>query len=412
MNKLNYDTFVYIVSFLDPRSIINLILSSKHTYNLYMLNKTYINGILANKILTYLDLNISHQQIIKHKQRNEIYLQLNQLFELANVYKRNRFSNFLMLLSYISKNCTFLFEKILNLCVFKFWVKQYDMHDKTVISTGDMEFMLIYGNKKITNTILLTNYIPAGVLSYVIRYLITLENHNQQIHPRLIYLFGHKRASMLVSKYNFTSNLLFYKITKFFRYIIYKNTPDSENKMYINDIFISLIQFNKLDIFNEIIIYKRQFMIPFDYQLLINKALEYDNINILKILTYEYKFDLSHELITSVNKVNIKIEAKSVQKMITVGEFRCIKFVLGNFLGNYINTHNYISHICEGLTDLFAKIELDMSTFSKLKRFNHIAFYLTLDNRILINKHLTILQKRLNPDFNQDVFLLEGYPLF
>lgn len=430
--NLNYDTLVYIISFLDPKSIFNLLLTNKSIYNIYLENQSYINVIIADKIIKEIGINVISnnliKQIISHKNRKQICLQLNQLYELCTVYKRNRFSNYLVLLSYISENCTFLFDKIMNLCIFKFWSNQLDYFDKTLMSTSDIEFILIYGNKKMMNSMLLTNYIPSGVFSYVIRYLLTLQKNkttNKTSPCKLLTgIVSAKKANYIYSNYK---NIIFdcnpdfinYKINKYFKYIIYKNYYNTENKMYMNDILNSVILFNKSELFAKFFSYKNQYKLHFDYQLLINKAIQHDNLPILKLLIKEYTQENINENNTSSK---IMIEPKSIYYLVSKGDFNSLRYILKYILGNYINANKYIYSICEGLTDLFVTLEQansntttytnhPNSVYNKIKKINYLSFYLNLDNRVLINKHLLILQKRLYITNESDIFLLQGHPL-
>lgn len=189
---LNYDLLETIIKLLDVKSIQNFLISCKTIYSIYKQYPDYIQMIIATKIgridlhNTKLDKIINIQEILETdiKTRKIIFEQLNKL----NQAKTKKYSEFLIILSKITSSIdyfgtgeTFLFDKILKHCCFKFWVTSDFYRNDNCLSTNDIEKIFIYGNNCFVNLILLNykNYnIPIGVVLNI--------QQNLKLNPHLL----------------------------------------------------------------------------------------------------------------------------------------------------------------------------------------------------------------------------------
>ena len=371
---VNFDVLENIVDFCDIDSSINLLLSSKKIYYLYQSGQSYLRKIICKKICERYGLSflILSEPICK------------ELFYLHSVLKNKNDYTFGDILRYLSTRVTkanhLLFSYCVSACDFQFWPKQhYIKFRPRYLSTRDLEYVLIHGNTTAYKIILAEMFIPSGIMSQCIKIMLR----------------------SLYEKTSYDEHRLRYKIIDYINYTICKNHMhfNQENKIYFRDILKWIIHYRQWEILKSTLVLKKKYDIPFDYNYMINEAVKVDDLHIIKILFAENRLEMTKYPLT-----DIKIRPASIVRLFSCCELNSLSYILSYMIGNQINTTEYIESICHG-ADVMFESKPGPHIINTLYKLNVISHHLTTDNRIFINKHLTLLQRRY--DFaDKDIFLL------
>lgn len=420
--NLNFDTLEHILNFCDIQSIYNFLISSKKIYQIYLSNKNYIDRIISKKILEHFNLNFTGNNVYKHILYNKnsfiVHKQLCFLYKKNGNFDDHRIADYLKTLiniineptlfnesndsnhNYNLQNDTQLFNFLLDKCNFKFWIKEKDSTNRNILSSNDIEYILIHGSIYIVNNILSKFYISSGIITQCISTLITQHNISDEIH---VITKIHKYIKYLVVK-NFQKLSLKTQLVN--PYYIF----DTETDMYFHEIIMILIKHNKIKIIEGILLLKRKYKLQINYDKLINYTVELDNIKILKMLYKENRLDYfnsresEHEIIYSSN-FNVKVSNYTITTFFELGTLKSLPFIINNNLFGNIN--NKITFICNGLTRYFNHInntyifENKNSSILKktaiikmMQKLDYITSRLTPNSRLFINKHINLLQIR------------------
>jgi hypothetical protein len=372
--SVNFDVLENIVQFCDIDSSINLMLSSKKIYYLYQAGEMYLRKIICKKICERYGLSflVFSEPICK------------ELFYLHSVLKRMEdytFGDILRCLApRVTKGNHLLFSYCVSACDFQFWPKQhYIKFRPRYLSTRDLEYVLVHGNASAYKIVFGELFIPSGMLAQCIK-------------------------TMLRSLYEKTCNdehKLRYKIVDFINHTLAKNHMhfNAENRIYYRDILKSVVIYHQWEIMKSTLVLQRKYEIPFDYDYMINEAVKVDDLHIIKILFAENRLHMTKYPLT-----DIKIRPESVVRLFSCGELNSLSYILSYMIGNTINMTEYVESICHGLDVLFESKGWPQMTVT-LRKTNVVSQHLTTDNRIFINKHLVLLQRRYGvPD--KDIFML------
>jgi hypothetical protein len=372
--SVNFDVLENIVRFCDIDSSINLMLSSKKVYCLYQAGHTYLQKIICKKICERYGLSfmLLSEPICK------------ELFYLHSILKKQEDYTFGDILRCLAPRVTkanhLLFSYCVSACDFQFWPKQhYIKFRPRYLSTRDMEHILIRGNAHAYKIMLSDMFIPSGVMSQCIKMML------RSLYEKTCHDEHHLR----------------YKIVEFINYTICKNHMhyNAENRIYFREILKSIIHFHQWEILKSTLVLKRKYEIPFDYNYMINEAVKVDDLHIIKILFAENRLDMTKYPLT-----DIKIRPESIVRLFSCGELNSLSYILSYMIGNMVNTTEYVESICHGVDVLFES-KNGGNIINLLYKMNVVSQHLTTDNRIFINKHLTLVQRRYNFT-DKDIFLL------
>lgn len=368
--SVNFDVLEHIIRCCDVESSISLLYSSKIFYTVYLSGQFYIQRIICEKICEKYDLGffVDSEDICK------------ELMYLHTVIKNKESYTFGEILRALCPRVTeengLLFTHCISACKLKFWPtdsKNKKRNDMRIISTTDLEYILFCGNELACDIILSELFIPTGIISHCIINLLnrmSLYDKQNIQYEQYIYKF---------------------KITKYLNYMISNNSShfDMENTVYFDEIVQSIIEHNQFTLLTPVIALKRKYKLSFDYNTILNRAVQLDNISVFRLLFAENRLDMSDQPLT-----NIIITPESLQSLISIGHLYSLSYILSYILGSRINQRGYIKGICEGLNRLFSRESEDF-IFRNIYKLGILSAHLTTDNRVFINKHLTLLQWRL-----------------
>jgi hypothetical protein len=427
---VNFHTLEHIITFCDIESIYNLLLINKGVYSIYIEHKYYIDKIISAKILKQFRIGIdsNNQQLCKNASVNK---------QLCYLYKKNsakfycRIADHLIILTNIlkdpelfndkddSNDNTVLFKYLLEKCVFKFWIKEKDFTNINVLSIYDVEYILTNGSIYMADILFGKFYIPAGIITQSIITLLSLPISCSDIETIKITKI-HRYMKYFITK-NFQRLSLKSQLVNPF-YIF-----RSEINMYFHEILFSMIKYDRLKILESIIIFKRKYNLYVNYDKLVNYAVVNDNIKILKMLYREYYIESYNqktnienindidsedtEYFNNYNYNNLKLSNETIVTFFENGSLKCLNFLLHKDILRPIGSE-LITVICEGITKFFQKTN-DLFARNKkenllrnshiqntITKMNYMSQYLSDNNKLIINKHLNILQlkhKIVNP---------------
>lgn len=400
MTRVNFDVFEKIVEFCDIDSAINLILASHDFHDLYQSGSVYIQRALALKICNKYGISFLESvfESFDQKCRSMMYKEMFYLHSVLKDTDTGSFGGVLRTMApRVTKSNALLFEHCLASCEFQFWpTTAYTKIYKKKISTDDLEDILINGSEIARQSTMSNFFIPTGVLAHVI--CVLLEKYSSRIGRRLD---------------------IGVRIMECVRYFFVKNIThfDTESKIYLTQILEAVIEHRQYQLLSSIFLEKRKYNIQIDYNRLINKAVELDDIDLLETVFSENRLECvrkhndenaDERESQQVSLTNIVIDPRSLAEMISRGRFITLSFVLSNMIGNGINSIRYIEGICRGLDLLFKQgpdPDVDNTKFiaRNLHKIHNMTLLLSVDNRMFINKHLVVLQRRRDI---KDIFTL------
>lgn len=376
------DIYLHINKFTDIRSIRNLSVSSKFNYNIYKQNQRYIDKQNIENIFSYF--NLSCDIFIKSLNKlsnEELYIINIQLNKLYNHFNRNRYTSLPDFLSYIVERkldeSDILFETFIYACTFKYNIMKNvqtvfnfsniqeffsnSYISRFILTSSDCQYLLKHSNLKYFDIILKSITLPAGLLSFIVKDILYNESILQNVEKKIM------------------------KIIDYFLYH-YCSFDFSENtSMYFNGIINELIEKNKLSLFMYVFKNKQKYGFSLNYQSLINKCLDKQNLKILKLLIIELKED--NKILE--NKVQISIFPESILKICENGEFVFLHYIVTKMLGQLINLQKYIVSLCDGITTYYINTK-NKNNFD-LDKIKWIYEYLSDENKHLLHSHVSFI---------------------
>jgi hypothetical protein len=369
---LTFDILNILIKQLNIDDIINLILTNKKVYNIYTLNKIYINKIIIKKIFQYFKFNMklitNMIQQISYKEISEIS---KIVFKKYNYFKRHMFcykSDFIIFMLENNISSDILFDFYISACKFVSYVNDnsnikiirynesndiFNFDDlfenqtcmEEVISIYDMTYILEKSNLNQLKLLFEKFTIPITMLSDIIKQTLKTDMYKEKD-----------------------------KITLCIDYIFYRycfKTINNNVKRIINYIVVYIVYYKQTSLLKYFLQKKNYYNHTniLDYQYLINKCIEYEDITHLKLLLKENKNE-------SIDfKRFVIINDKIIMKLCKEGSFEYLKYIIDNLLGVYINSNLYIESICEGLKCMNLSINKD-----KVKDLKKIYEYFTPKN--------------------------------
>jgi len=369
---------------MDIQSIRNLSLTSKNNYSNYLINKVYLDKQNIKNIFSYFNLEYSYLiKPINNLTDSELFYINYQLNQIYNKYYKNQYCSIAAFLKFLithplKNESSILFETFISICKFKYHItlhenrriniddfnlelNDYSFNQRYVINISDCKYILKHSNNIYLDIILNWYKIPATILSFIVKDIL----YNQSIN---------KIQNM--DK----------KITKIIDYLLYNYCSfDFTNDIMIhfNSIINDIITYKKTSLFMYILTCKKEYGFTLNYQTLVNKCLDIQNIQILKLLITEIK----NENKTNNRKIQITICPEMIGKICEKGCFKFLNFIISNMLGGLINASKYILFICDGITSYSIREKT-----IKLDEIEWIYNYLSDENKILLQSSIYSLK--------------------
>jgi hypothetical protein len=130
--------------------------------------------------------------------------------------------------------------------------------------------------------------------------------------------------------------------------------------------------------------YKKEYGFSLNYQSLVNKCLDIQNLQILKLLIIELKED--NKILDS--KIQISISSESIQKICENGAFDFLNYIVFRMLGRIINMHRYISALCDGLSTYY----INNNNSLDINKIKWIYEYLSVENKQILKSHISFVK--------------------
>ena len=362
------ELFHNLIDYLDCNSVNNLLQSSSQLYNRYAYDEYTIKKIMT-QIFKELRINLTIHENFSNFQYREKRLYFHDLISIHSYFINfhsfglNNIVCFLVSRNKTYKTSNILFEQLL------------------------IEINTHFSNPRYRNI----NGLDFGQISEIIS---NCDNNQlviifqQMVIPKNIICTSIK--TMLNSKIMDLS-----KIKQCIQYFLIKSTFGNRNKNYstsyfLTDILSEIIITNNT-IIMEYILRKRSYTRTyFDYSFLVLKCLEYDRIDMLKII-HE-----SNPNIFSSNKKPIFITGNMISDIVKRGSFLTLKWIVENLLGTMINLNVYIMSITSSIA-MCKKIE-------NLNYLFYLENYLTVTSKHNINDSLNFLYYKHKTPFYNKIF--------
>lgn len=374
-----YDILYILIKRLDVVDIINLMLTNKKFYSIYLSNSVSINKILVEKIFKYFRFDNGLINNTIKKIFNEGY-EKNSICDISrimcktyNYFKRHLFCykcDFVIFMLDNNISSDILFDFYISSCRFLSYINQNntirtirynEIHDifyfetqasADDISVYDMEYILEHSNYNQLKIILEKFNIP-----------ITM------IHRNISCWLAKVVEPQVESTINLCIDYIFYRhcfgeisnfVKKNINYIMdtiiyYKNT----------DILIYFLQKKNYYMYNDIL----------DYQYIINRCIIYEDKRHLELLMND------KEKYCGTNNSLIIINHNIIKNLCKRGSFNYLKYIIETLLGVYINSNLYIESICDGIRE----------NPDKLKSLKDLYVYFTNKNKTIIDETINRL---------------------
>jgi len=328
---INMDLLDQIIKHTDHKTIINILLSCKKTFNIYKNNKTYFNAKIIKSIMNDFD-------YFNFTFKIDDSMQISK--NLLNIYNNLKTIKHKHRLIYIVKN------KLESLELFKFFTNDY-IHK---LSEFDVLYIITYCNIDHLNIFLRSNNVSCELI-----------------------------LNAIIDRYKY-NDLYFNNIVKIFiQYIFFKyhfNKFSQENNLTFHNILLFLIKIGNKECVEYIICHKKnKYKNKLNYQLLVNYCIELKDIYFLNTLVKEIQVDN----LANTDKVYVSIHYKYIYNLSRDGAFWYLQYLIENFIGYNINANLYIQNICDGLNDnIYISNETGILLLDE---------YLTNENKLYINSY-------------------------
>lgn len=390
------DIYLYINPFLDIDSFRNLSISTKLNYNMYEKNKRYIDK--QNIINIFQHFNLSIDSLLKpinslsNEEVNLLNIHLNNLY---NKFHKNKYCAISEFINYLVERNThvkqsyILFKSLLSMCIFKQNISRHQnrvslqLNDiindndndnnndqeifanskftRCILTTGDAQYILKYSKLKEFDIIFNWFKFPASLISFTIKDLLYNEKILDNVEKKVMKMIDH-------FLYNFCAFEFRDNTAMFFECII-------------NDIIFH----KKTSLFMYILKKREEYGFPISHQSLLNNCLEFQNLQILKLVIPLIKED--NKILKS--KIQVFVMPELILNICTNGSFELLKYIINKMLGRMINSHRYVSSICNGLSSYY--INNSNKEFDKNK-INWIYEWLSHENKNILHTHLNFMK--------------------
>lgn len=374
---LTFDILNILIKKLNVNDIINLILTNKQTYNIYVLNNIYINKIIIQKIFEYFKFNTKLiRNMIGKISHTEICNISKIVCKKYNYFKRHMFcykSDFIIFMLENNIYSDILFDFYTSACKFVSYVNE-NSHIKIIRYNDSNDNCDVFENQ---------TCIEEVISFYDMTYILEKSDYDQL---KLLFKKFSIPIMMVSDIIQTTLKMNIYeerdKIKLCIDYIFYTycfKTINNNVKRIINYIVIYIVYHKQTSLLKYFLQKKNYYNYNnlLDYQYIINKCIEYQDITHLELLLKEN----THDKINS--KTFVIINDKIIMKLCKEGSFDYLKYIIDSLLGVYINSNLYIESICEGLRSMDLSVKND-----KLKDLKQLYEYFTVKNQKTIEQYL------------------------
>jgi len=311
MEGLPYDIIDDTIQYLDVDSSRNLLLSSRHIYELYRHNKHY-EIVMINKIMKYFSslvkLQIEYKNL-PYDKIGEIYNTLNGLYNYFKKHQHACISDFLIYLCDNNMSNAYIFELFISYCYFS----KTGEYIYNAIRADDLLYILTFTKdvQKITTYI----YVDAIILLHVIKYKISIKERKNTLYLLKYLLFKH-----------------------FFRYAEYIED-------IISEVVCELIKYNDLVLMTELYNKQKMYKFKLNYQMIINCCIQQKNIECLEFI--HCKMIEQNELLRSSGRIpqRLLITKESIRYLMKNKGYIMLSKIIEKYLRDVINMNGYSQEI-------------------------------------------------------------------
>lgn len=304
----NYDILDKIISYLDIKSTINLLLSSKDIYYMYYENSRRCKSVMSRKIIKYFN-SLNRIPINIRLVSSEDYKSLYKIYN--HFYKHNDapISDMLIYLCDIRRSDKYLFKCLILYC--KFSKRSKDLKYWNMLGADDIIYLLMFACdiSIIIKSIHIESEILMDVINYKLRYGIW-ENKYKDV----LLLFDY---------------LLFKHFFRTSRYI----------EDIITDIICEVINVGEIYILNKIYAKQKYYKFKVDYQIILTKCIKRMSLEMLEIINLQ----MNVQNINSLQRIIIKKE--DIMYLMTKKSYKILLRIIELYLGSTITMNGYMNYI-------------------------------------------------------------------
>lgn len=361
LNYIPFDVFTLLLQYLDLRDSHHFIVSCKHIYSEYQMNKRWVDTYLTRKIYRYFGFSLDQLLVTPGLIRD--------CFSLYNHFKNHQHSDRVDFIFYIIEKdlqSLHLFQSILSDCVFRETTPLTTLHrfssmqtlytdpsTSHVISSHDLQYILTYCTPEQLQVIFRKFTIPCETLADTVDDLVNRSHPYQKLKMYIDYM---------LYKHYFNGRFSCDMDRNYFNYacIHFMKRNDRKNLQYL------LVKCDK---------YKANVL---DYQPLVNKCIEMEDTENLDLLIDH----LNRYNQQAVHKSYIIIPQHYITTLSRRHSFDYLRFLIDNYIGSNINTMAYLYSIYHGLLIKSGQknikyISEQLSRFLTSKNVEIICGYLT-----------------------------------
>lgn len=372
---MNFDIIYNIILLSDVKYIRNFLLTSKNIYKykqLYSFDKSIscIDSVICNKIKKCYGL---ESKIYNLEYNSDIIKQLNSIYSNFTTYE-----NIEKIIIYISykQNSDIFVKYLINVCnsnckfIRNTKNNQIQLNNiRYTFSYESMEYLLSYASLDVFKHILNMYTIPIIILKKVLSFII-IYTKNIDIKIKIII------DNILRGQHN---NIILHDI----------------GLTHFTSLLLELIQYHRYDIMYYIFSQKNNYNIYFNYNKLVNCAIQVDNLDLLDLVYSNYSIDnfkilnvLYSDYPLTNNQYNnqlqrIIIQPISIELMCEIGQFNTVQYMLNKLLGSTINAYKYINSISKGLNTFIIQNN-NNNIILQSDKFSYLLSYLTQENQEFI----------------------------
>lgn len=357
-----FDLLEKIVEFLDSEDIEMLWMTCRTMLVLSNDNCHYVYNWLIRALIRELKLPINFR--FERSERRLVYTGLRQLKYHFCSHPETPIADYLCYMVERTNQCDTLFNRLVDTVytdahnTIRLTDSTAHRHTKTLlkplrflITSSDMVYILVHGNSRIARAVLLHICVSAETLK-------------QAIDGMICQSLNHERVSKIeILTQHFLAKACFPSLSR-------------QQQSFFNKVLFALIQGFHNTAFQRIllrVVKYRGFVGQLQYQLLINKCLEHDNLKGLIVC-----FDHMHIYSPSSK---ITVNPQMVSQMVERGRTKSLNYVIDHLLGKTINMKVYVNSICSGLA---------RSNKPDPFLLQSVAHYFTDTNLVLINQYLAL----------------------
>ncbi|NBO99368.1 MAG: hypothetical protein EBU90_04470 [Proteobacteria bacterium] len=357
---LTFDILEIVVSFLGSNDIETLLAICPSMLAVSQENSYYVHKWLIRALIE--ELRIPINPCFEQTDRRLVYTGLRQLKHHFASHPEAPVADYLCFMVERKNACDILFERLIETV----YAGKYDTNNTTrltqrttktlkplrfLITPADLVYILVHGNLTITKLTLQNINIAPDITINVVSQLLS--------NQRLNFVSDLSKVELLIDQ--FLAKACFPTLSR-------------EHQFSFNQVLFVLIKGfhnNTIErILRRVVKYRRY---QLQYQLLINKCLQHDNVQALMLFT-------QHMSMYSTSS-KLMVDPRMVGQMMEHGRVNSLKYVIEHLLGDAINMNAYMNNICSGIA---------RSVKTETCLLQSVVGYFSDTNLELLNQYLTI----------------------